>query len=95
MLTLDSEALQDQVSVLDKGVDTAINMWLEFDEDIVVHNKGPADVLLLFRKTFRRLLHLWLSTPQLQSIQAMVPSQILLLHPQCYLFLLWQEHLAS
>ena len=48
MLTLDSDTgeLQDHISVLDQGVDQATNMWLEFDEDLVVHNKDPAVVSL-------------------------------------------------
>ncbi|RPB18900.1 hypothetical protein L211DRAFT_853663 [Terfezia boudieri ATCC MYA-4762] len=49
MLTLDESAtdeLQDDVSVLDQGVDKATNMWLEFDEDLVVHDKDPAVVSL-------------------------------------------------
>jgi len=48
MLTLDSDTgeLQDHISVHDQGVDQATNMWLEFDEDLVVYNKDPAIVSL-------------------------------------------------
>jgi len=48
ILTLDSDTdeLQDHISVLDQGVNKATNMWLEFDEDLVVYDKGPAVVSL-------------------------------------------------
>jgi len=48
MLTLDSttDELQDHISVLDQGVDKSTNMWLEFDEDLVIHDKDPAVVSL-------------------------------------------------
>ena len=48
MFTLNSDIgeLQDHISAPDQGVDQATNMWLDFDEDLVLHDKGPAVVSL-------------------------------------------------
>ncbi|KAF8430271.1 hypothetical protein EV426DRAFT_580743 [Tirmania nivea] len=44
MLTLETEDVMDQVTVLDPGVAESAEAWLKFNEDAVIYNRNP-DVL--------------------------------------------------
>jgi len=97
MLTLNSDSnghkVQDHVSVLDQGVDKTTNMWLEFDEDLVIHDQDPAVVSLsvVLAESLQKL-----TAPQADNTTDLLHStESVLSEPSPSAFLHWLKPLLS